>query len=189
MNEMLLLGAGASVEAGIPSAYKMTQEIALALENKARGHLLREAKKAQVLKAHALNFVIGGLLFEEAKKGNNPFTTGINVEDVFNAMQLLADRDSLEASPFIGSWDSTVKHLDSDSISLSTLENVFNKFAENYFSEIYRILKPAIEDGSGVYSSVRKVDIRTELEKLLQELRAEFISCEKASCESTEKVK
>ncbi len=27
MSEMLLLGAGASVEAGVPSAYKMTREI------------------------------------------------------------------------------------------------------------------------------------------------------------------
>ena len=66
MSEMLLLGAGASIEAGIPGAYKMTQEIAHALESNAQEHLLlREDKKARTLITHTLNFVIGGLLFED----------------------------------------------------------------------------------------------------------------------------
>lgn len=104
MSEMLLLGAGASVEDGVPSAYKMTQEI-LERFNSGRNYALREYSKF-------LNFVIGGLLFDAGKRNNNPLTNGVNVEDLFNAVQLLSERNTLEVSPFIGSWDAMIEAFD-----------------------------------------------------------------------------
>lgn len=104
MSEMLLLGAGASVEAGVLSAYKMTEEI-LKRFNDRQNYALRDYTKV-------LNFVIGGLLFDAGKRNNNPLTNGVNVEDLFNAVLLLSERNTLEVSPFVGSWDSMVEAFD-----------------------------------------------------------------------------
>jgi hypothetical protein len=45
-------------------------------------------------------------------EGGNALTTGVNVEELFNAVQLLAGRGTLEAAPFVGSWHSMVGELD-----------------------------------------------------------------------------
>lgn len=100
-SEVLLFGAGASVEARVPGAYAMTQRILEVF----RGNpsLAREAR--------VLSFVVGGLLFQAASRGGDPFG-GVNVEDLFNAVQLLAQRRTLEAAPFVGSWHAMVDEFD-----------------------------------------------------------------------------
>ena len=99
---MLLFGAGASIEAKVPGAYKMTEAIA---ERFRQNPSLRKH-------AHVISFVIGGLLFEAGKNNLNPSSAGVNVEDLFNAVQLLAERNSLEAAPFVGSWHPMVEEFD-----------------------------------------------------------------------------
>lgn len=101
MKEMILLGAGASVETGIPDAVGMTQKM-LELFGDDRAHSKHN---------HILRFVVGGLLFQKGGRGENPFD-GVNIEDVFNAIQTLADRQNLEAAPFMGSWHPLVEELD-----------------------------------------------------------------------------
>ena len=102
MSEMILLGAGASIEAGVPGAYDMTKEIA------------KRFRENPLLKkhAHVISFVIGGLLFEAGKNNQDPLTAGVNVEELFNAVQLLAERNTLEAAPFVGSWHAMVEEFD-----------------------------------------------------------------------------
>lgn len=102
MNEMILLGAGASVEAGVPDTYGITRKIA---------ELFRE----DILLRHyspVISFVVGGLLFQQGVKGEDPLQGAVNVEELFNAVQLLAGRNTLEAAPFVGSWHSMVQELD-----------------------------------------------------------------------------
>ena len=65
------------------------------------------AKQTQIL-----DFVIGGLLFHAGCQGQNPLSAGVNIEDLFNAVQILADRENLEAAPFIASWHNLVDHFD-----------------------------------------------------------------------------
>lgn len=101
MSEMILLGAGASVETGIPDAIGMTQKMLDLF-----GTSTAISKHSQVLR-----FVIGGLLFQKGGRGENPFS-GVNIEDVFNAIQTLAERQTLEAAPFMGSWHPKVEELD-----------------------------------------------------------------------------
>jgi hypothetical protein len=48
----------------------------------------------------ALHFVCGALLAYDSASGRNPFG-GLNVERVFAAVELLAERDTLEVSPFV----------------------------------------------------------------------------------------
>lgn len=102
MIEMLMLGAGASFDGGVPSAYNMTKAIADQFRNDPQ--LQRYAR--------VVTFVIGGLLFETGKSGQDPLTAGVNVEDLFNAVQLLAERHTLEAAPFVGSWHAMVDEFD-----------------------------------------------------------------------------
>ena len=106
MTEMIFLGAGASIDAGVPAAYDMTKQVLGLFEN----------DRNLVKHTQVLRFVVGGLLFQEGVQGRDPFN-GINVEELFNAIELLATRDQLEASPFIGSWHQRIKDLDRVEIS------------------------------------------------------------------------
>lgn len=100
MKEMFLLGAGASVEAGIPNSNDMTKWMLEAFQTKPEKY------------ARVVSFVTGGLLFQNGIKGLNPITSGVNVEELFNAIDLLANRHTLEAAPFVGSWHSMIDEFD-----------------------------------------------------------------------------
>jgi hypothetical protein len=102
VTEFVLLGAGASIDAGVPGACGMTKNIL--------GHI--RSKTSFRREAHALSYVVGGLLFQAGRDNVNPLEPTVNVEDLFNAVQLLGQRDALEAAPFIGSWHSFVEELD-----------------------------------------------------------------------------
>lgn len=127
MDEMLLLGAGASVEAGIPDAYRMSERI---LERFRSDPRLRKH-------AHVLSFAVGGLFFQAGVRNENPYS-GVNVEDLFNAIQLLAQRGTLEAAPFIGSWHHMVEEfdranpsrLDADRLTRTIQEAVSQSFTD-----------------------------------------------------------
>lgn len=101
MREMVLLGAGASEKAGVPTAYEMTPKL-LKLFDQAWG----EDRFSWVL-----HCVVGGLLFQQGIKGRNPFD-GINVEDVFNAIDLLSRRDEADVAAFVSSWHPVAAELD-----------------------------------------------------------------------------
>ena len=103
MKEIILLGAGASKDAGVPATYEMTERLVKLLE--------RNTSENDQKLNHVFKFVVGGLLMRKGKNGENPFD-GINVEDVFNAIDLLANRENLEADSFIGSWHPLVEELD-----------------------------------------------------------------------------
>jgi SIR2-like domain len=102
MKEMLLFGAGASQEAGVPTAFGLTNQIAAEFHQ--RSDLRHQAG--------VVSFVLGGLLFNRGIQGQNPLESGVNVEEFFNAIQLLAGRHSLEAAPFVGSWHSMIEEFD-----------------------------------------------------------------------------
>lgn len=129
MKEMILLGAGASVEAGVPGAFEMTRKL---IELFGNNPMLSKHSKV-------LRFAVGGLLFQQGINGNDPFT-GVNVEDLFNAIQLLAGRQELEAAPFIGSWHPLVEGLDRinpKKTDLRRLQEVIYKSVTETMLEVY----------------------------------------------------
>ena len=95
----VLLGAGASVDAGIPSSYKMTEEI---LERLPRGFGNTR---------WALNFVCAAMLAHLTARGGE-LHEGLDVEKVFAAVELLAERHAHEAAPFVLSWHPAVDQID-----------------------------------------------------------------------------
>lgn len=95
---MMLLGAGASKEAGVPLAREMSARIL--------DHLSTDRRNS-----HLLRFVLGGLLFQAGINGASPLES-VDVEELFSAVELLAQRRQLEIAPFIGAWHPMVESLD-----------------------------------------------------------------------------
>lgn len=100
---VFLLGAGASSEANIPLTAEMTEVI---VKRIAGGHRDQGAS--------ALHFVCGALLLYDAARGASPYD-GLDIERVFAAVGLLAERHELEVSPFVSSWHPAVDHWDQTS--------------------------------------------------------------------------
>lgn len=92
---LVLLGAGASKEAGLPLTHEMTE---LIVERVNEDHRMRYWGASEVL-----NFVCASLMQYDAARGANPYE-GLDVERVFSAVQMLWQRDDLEISPFVLSW-------------------------------------------------------------------------------------
>jgi hypothetical protein len=93
---VLLLGAGASKDAGIPISTEMTEKLVAVIN-----------ERPFIQEAQALNFVCGALMAHDSAGGASPYT-GLDVERVFAAVMLLAERRDLEVTPFVASWDPAV---------------------------------------------------------------------------------
>jgi len=119
MSEIVLLGAGASVDADIPTAVGMTQKMINHFEE----NPIPEERKV-------LKYIVGGLLFKAGIQGKNPLD-GVNIEEVFSATELLANRNSLEILPFVGQWHPFIEELEKNRPrlrdKLSTLRDISNR--------------------------------------------------------------
>src|SRR4051812_14122332 len=96
----VLLGAGASANAGVPMAFQMTERLA--------DRISGDSTTSRT--GQAFNFVRGALAFDQATRGESP-NQQLDVEKVFAAVELLADRHELEVSPFVANWHPSVDQL------------------------------------------------------------------------------
>jgi hypothetical protein len=94
---LVLLGAGASVEAGVPATFDMTEKLVAAISERFDYSQL----------TNTLNFVCGALIAYDSARGRSVYT-GLDVERVFAAIELLAERNELEVTPFVASWHPAV---------------------------------------------------------------------------------
>ncbi len=97
-----LLGAGASVEAGIPTAMKITRKIY---------DLIAEDRRHDYIYSKALGYIIAGLLFQKSTKGHSPYGE-LDIEEIFTVIAQIANREKLEILPFISSWHPAINLLD-----------------------------------------------------------------------------
>jgi NAD-dependent SIR2 family protein deacetylase len=125
MAEMVLLGAGASVEAGVPGSFDMTKEIASRLR-------VRDVAGRH---GHVISFAVGGLLFQRGIRGQDPFE-GVDVEELFSAVRLLAERHTLEAAPFIGSWHAMVEEFDRRTPQSARFDRLYRQIYEGVTKQI-----------------------------------------------------
>lgn len=95
---MVLLGAGASRDAGLP----LTTEFAVRLVAGMQRDLRVGSPKVQ-----ALNFVYGAMVNHRSEQGDDPLAA-VNVEAMISAIRLLQHRESHEAAPFIRGWKPSV---------------------------------------------------------------------------------
>ena len=96
INKAYLLGAGASMDAGLPLASGITS---LALE-----HLNDNSQPSERDLAGVLNFVVAAMVAHAARHGGRPDQFP-DIESVVSAVDLLASRSDVELTPFVQSWD------------------------------------------------------------------------------------
>jgi len=87
-----LFGAGASVDAGLPSAFQLTEDI------------YSQLKKSKSEQSILFGIVVAKLIARNAKQGKSPFAQ-INVEDVYDGLKRLLNKDDDLLSEFVYSWD------------------------------------------------------------------------------------
>lgn len=89
---VLLLGAGASIDAGLPSAFQLTQRV------------YEELAAGRRSNAHLFGYVIAKLLVRQSRLGLSPFRP-INVEEVYDTLKRFLSRDTDALGEFVYSWD------------------------------------------------------------------------------------
>jgi hypothetical protein len=94
---LILLGAGASVDAGVPASFDMTQRMVELIQN---SHDRPSAK--------LLNYICGRLIGHDTAEGSSPYEN-IDVERLIGAVRLLEQRNSIEIAPFVAAWDNGVE--------------------------------------------------------------------------------
>ena len=169
MDELILLGAGASVEAKVPAAYEMTRAILQKFDEKPSSR-----QYAQVAK-----FVVGGLLFQQGIRGDNPLDSRVNVEDVFNAVQLLAERNTIEAAPFIGAWHAMIEELDQINEPILGLDRLMREI----YNDVRKQLQEAFSQNPPS-SEAKKID--KTLERAINKTVAAAIKDRSVSFNSSE---
>ncbi len=115
-NIAILLGAGASVEAGVPDARNMVQAV-----SDTRRHTDTTIK--------ALNVAIGGLRFHRSVARDDP-SGNIDVEDLYAVLRELADRDTSFLAPFVGSWSHAITSAEnpqSEALIFDTARSIYFK--------------------------------------------------------------
>lgn len=157
---LILLGAGASVDAGIPASYGMTQALV------ERVGVARFSQTAQ-----ALNFVCGALTAYDASGGSSPFD-GLDVERVFAAVQLLSERRTLEVTPFVSSWHPAVDAWDRPSLPSFVDRNIKEALVDRYGGErirdeIVRVIEALTGGGDGRTYNLLAREMVRELRRLV----------------------
>jgi hypothetical protein len=119
---LFLLGAGASVTAGIPTATQMPKAMIEKLE------YTPIVPDQTVLRA--LKLAVGVLRLQKSITGGSPYDE-VNIEEVFNAIDLLNRRGQLEFSQFVGTWHPEVQAIESSTGRKNEFVNDLKRVLEN----------------------------------------------------------
>ena len=94
----VLLGAGASADAGLPLTTALAEMIVRNVNASAR-----LAGGALPNWVRALNFVYGSMVGYQAEDSSDPLQA-VNIERLISALRLLQDSQAHEAAPFVAAW-------------------------------------------------------------------------------------
>ncbi|MEV0952673.1 SIR2 family protein [Promicromonospora sp. NPDC050249] len=93
----VLLGAGASADAGLPLTFQLAGDL-IDRANSADRSMHRAPGWVR-----ALNFVYGAMVGYQSEDGSNP-RQAVNIERLISALRLLQDAKGHEVAPFVASW-------------------------------------------------------------------------------------
>src|SRR6185312_6725585 len=132
----VLLGAGASFDAGVPLAKQLTGLAMTAAVNGASGRVDQRRLST------ALAFVVNAMQRHAIARGV-PHADNLEdlpgIEQVVSAVAMLAERADLEVSPFVADWDPTISAVDPDGRYIE----------EFYVGDLARVLKAQVNDAFG----------------------------------------
>jgi hypothetical protein len=136
-----LLGAGASVEAGVPAAKEMVKII------------YRSVKQSPGY-SNAIETAIGGLRLHKSISHRDPFGD-VDVEDLYEILRILADRHAHLLAPFVGSW--------SHAIASAERPN-FGNATDRFTDSLAEAINHGIEHARGTSPFYRRIS-RSELDR------------------------
>lgn len=145
---VVLLGAGASIEAGLPASGQLTPKISEWLASHIHATCGADADRSRLAAFHALT---GMLIAHDSSTGRSPFNP-VDIEKLFAALQFLQRRDELEIAPFVSGWrdsqyvgfDSNVYHSLSHDIQLA-LRDILKPRSPNHFHYLGEIFRMGIK--------------------------------------------
>jgi hypothetical protein len=137
----VLLGAGASVDAGFPTSVEMTDEVIAGVDS---------ASRQRVLEFVRLTLTAD---LARAWSAPPPVAVDVDVERLFACVEILVDRRDQPWSPFVAKWHPGFEGFgfrQSRSPSFS-LENAIKKLGSSYWSErdLADAIRVEIERASG----------------------------------------
>lgn len=109
---MVLLGAGASADAGLPLTSELAAQVVAAANADTRPDGPFPAIPDWV---RAINAVYSGMVGYQGARGSNPLNA-VNIETLISAVRLIRARDSHEVAPFVASWSPALSNFDSGEI-------------------------------------------------------------------------
>jgi hypothetical protein len=108
MSDIVLLGAGASVDAGLPTSYGLTRELA-----KASALPERAGQSGAKELATALAFAIGTLYQQRGAAGVNPMRKpDVDIEELVEAIDSLAHPELSGMTAFVSGWHPFLRDVD-----------------------------------------------------------------------------
>jgi SIR2-like domain len=120
---LVLLGAGASVPAGVPTALGMTAKMMEICKNERKQDFVRTLRG--ITGALEMGY---GQTANEASEGEAAFA-GPDIERVLNAASLLGDRFGLEFAPFVAAWHPIIEDLERRILTSSEARRIVNQAA------------------------------------------------------------
>lgn len=135
----LLLGAGASIDAGLPDTYGLTRAVY---------DLLRERNPRG---ARLFAFVIAKLIVRNARRGASPFQD-INVEEAYDALKRLLHKDEDVLGEFVSSWEPPA----------AQDKEVNVRQVKKYLEDSFRIS----QTGGQVYARLDERDLRLAIDEI-----------------------
>ena len=155
----VLLGAGASIDAGVPMAEKMTEVIYNALTSS--GSTSTSIRSTSSPVKSALDVALGGIKYLQSTQQGKPFQ-GVGIEDLYATLIELSHRDSNVLAPFVGQWSQAV----------SSAETVETKHAfEDVTNALERDLSAHLGENSSRSRSVNLDQLRSTLRRMDAESR------------------
>jgi hypothetical protein len=127
----VLLGAGASVEAGMPTSAGMIEKLIVDFRNLADAQLGAQGAQGRL---RLLEFVVYSLRQQAASRGD---VDGLDVERMYNAIQALGDRRNLSIAPFISAWQPLVAEAERTAAAAERFES--------HDQELVRLLETAMQ--------------------------------------------
>lgn len=108
MKDIVLLGAGASVDAGLPTSFGLTNDISRASALPEPG---RRGGAPEL--AAALAFAVGTLYQQRGAAGINPIQKpGMDIEELIEAIDSLAHPETSGLTPFVSGWHPFLRDID-----------------------------------------------------------------------------
>jgi len=139
---IFLLGAGASREAGIPLTVEMTRDIMDVINN--------DMSRRWDGTAAAINFVCGQIIGHRSGQGVSPFDA-VDVERLFSAVSLLANRADHEAAPFVHTWHPSVDGFGAEhgTVPRGFGSNLKQALYSRWDTDVERVMNEALRSLSG----------------------------------------